>query len=416
MNTREAFAYLQELEGKGIKLGLERMQKALEFLEISEGTLFVKVAGTNGKGTTSSFIAKILENHGFKVGLYLSPHVKEFGERIQVNARKTEKKELAKEIKNLKNLNEKQELQLSYFEFITLLALKHFLKEDCNAMVLEAGMGGRLDATNVVKASLNLITNVSLEHERYLGHSLERIAEEKAGIVDEDSVVVTGEEKEEVLKVIRRICRERNASLIALNKNFSYYIKEKKLQKTKFNFKNKKQELKNLRINFGGIPFVKNACLAIETALQLKLKRKAIRKGLKETKLIGRMQVLQEKPLVIVDCAHNVAGIQELVQSVKEFVGKPVLLVFGCSDDKNFEGMVKEVSRIAKKVYCTQAEYRGLNAEMLEVEFRKNGFEEKNLEVEKEVKKAVQKAIRKAGKQDAVLVCGSCFVIGETLT
>lgn len=412
MNAKEAFSFLQELEGKGIKLGLQRIEKAVKLLNIPKEIIFVKVAGTNGKGSTATFISSILQQAGYNTGLYLSPHVVEFAERIQLNSNNIPEKELIKQIEAVKKINEENSLELTYFEFITFLALKYFMQEKCNAIVLEIGMGGRLDATNVVKGKINVITNVSLEHEEFLGHSIEKIASEKAGVIDQNAVVVTGEEKKQVLEIFRKICAERNAKLLGLNEDFSWDVKEKNLKKTVFDFKDKEIEFKGLEVGFAGKHFVVNAVLAMEGALNLGVGEEEIRKGLLLAKMVGRFQVLQKKPLVIVDCAHNPAGIETLVESVDDLIGKKVNLVFGCSDDKDYSGMVEKIANIAKSVYCTQAKYRGLDAEIIRKEFEENGIQ---CEIERDVKKAVEKALKQAEKEDVVLVCGSCFVAGEAL-
>ena len=395
MRKKEAFSFLDELQGKGIRLGLSRIKKFLSLIGSPEKRFkSVHVAGTNGKGSTATMIECILRQAGFKTGLYTSPHLVRFNERIRVNGKKISDRELVKGIFALKKEMEKSGIPLTYFEFITALAFRHFADSGVEIAVLEVGMGGRLDATNVVIPLVSVITNVSIEHEKHLGSTVAQIAGEKAGIIKEKVPVVTSAQNNDALSVIRRMCREKGSSLSIVQRPLLSGVGMKGLF----------QEW--------------NASLAVAAVKQLKpsgfdIGKAAVEKGLSLAKISGRFDVVRKEPVVVLDCAHNPACCVALADAFRSgFPGKRALLVFGASDSKNVMAMAERLAEISKKVFVTGAKYRAMDTEKAAKMFEGLGI---GIEIVEGVENAVKKAISCAKPDDIVLVAGSCFVAGEAL-
>ncbi len=395
LNKKQVFAFLEELQGGGIKLGLERIEKFLTFIGNPEKEFkSVHIAGTNGKGSTATMIEQILRQAGFKTGLFTSPHLVCFNERIRVNGVEISDKYLVKLVGELRKEMKKSGIELSYFEFITALAFRHFANSKVDIAIIETGMGGRLDATNVIHPLVSVITNIAMEHEKYLGSTFAQIAGEKAGIIKEKVPVVTSARNDIVLSVIRRVCREKNSSLSII-------------QRPLFN-----------EVGMKGIFQGWNAALAVAAVKQLKLAgfevgKQAIEEGLSLAKISCRFDIVRKEPIVILDCAHNPACCVVLAKSfAKEFPEKKALLVFGASKGKNVLAMAKRLAPVSKKVFVTSAKYRAMDTEKIAKVFEDLGLE---IEVVKNVENAVKKAISCAKQGDVVLVTGSCFVAGEVL-
>ena len=214
MGKAQAMAFLEELEGKGTELGLDRVKDFLSLIGSPENSFkAVHIAGTNGKGSTSAMVESILREAGFKTGLYNSPHIVSFNERIKVNGLNISNRALVELVESTKKKMEESGISLTYFEFITAIAFKHFANQGVEIAVVEVGMGGRLDATNVVTPLVSVITNIAIEHKKHLGNTVAQIAKEKAGVIKENIPVVTAAQDDAALKVIRRVCREKASSL-----------------------------------------------------------------------------------------------------------------------------------------------------------------------------------------------------------
>ncbi len=393
MDKKQAFAFLDELQGRGISLGLSRIRKFLLFIGSPE-TRFrsVHVAGTNGKGSTAAMIESILREAGFKTGLYTSPHLVRFNERIQVNGRQISDKRLVELIAKLKAKMQKSKIGLTYFEFVTTLAFKHFANCRVDFAVVEVGMGGRLDATNSVKPAVSVITNVEREHEEHLGKTRRKIAAEKAGIIKKHVPVVTAEWKKPILRVFNEKCNAKNAKLVVVKSPFKG------------------------RLGLLGSFQRWNAALAIAAARELQkqgieIDEKAIQKGLAKAEWPGRFEIVHKNPTVLLDCAHNPACCVVLSRAFKQaFPGKKCLLVFGASSNKNVARMAKLLSPLARKVFVTAAKYRAMPPKMAVA-----CFGSADVEVVAGVGKALKKALSSAKKSDVVLVAGSCFLVGESI-
>jgi dihydrofolate synthase/folylpolyglutamate synthase len=393
MDMAKTFKYLDSLESLGIVLGLDRVKGFLQAIGAPEAKFkVVHIAGTNGKGSTAAILANILRAAGFKTGLYTSPHLVKVNERIQVNGEPISDFELAKLVNELKKAKEDQGIKLTHFEFVTALSFQHFANSGVEFAVVEVGLGGRLDATNVVTPVVSVITNIEKEHEEFLGKTVEKIAGEKAGIVKQGVPVVTAEWKEPALRVIQKICKEKGAPLSIVNKQFSG------------------------KMNLQGSFQRWNAATALAVVEELQkqgveIGEGAVSKGLSSVEWPGRFEVVQRNPTVLLDCCHNPSGAFVLAKSFQEaFPEKQAVLVIGVSSDKNISAIAANLMPVTLKVIACEASYRALSAVYISREFEGLG---KKVEVVLGVGKAVEKGISEAGEGGIVLVCGSCFVVGE---
>ena len=311
---RAALEYLYGLERFGIKLGLEVITTLLNTLgNPHQQYKSIHIAGTNGKGSTAAFLAQILIEAGYKVGLYTSPHLIQFNERIKINGKDISELDLINLIAVIKEKAEKNNLQLTFFEFTTALAFFYFAQQKIDVAVVETGMGGRLDVTNVIQPEVTIITNISLDHQQYLGETKEEIAAEKSGIIKDKAIVVTVEEDKEVLKIIEKKCMEKNAGLFLSDKAWP---QEASLERQIFTVKGQEYTIHLL-----GEHQLQNAALAIKAASLLAergllISSYNIQEGFKKAYWPGRLEIICNEPLVLVDCAHNLAGMQELARVI----------------------------------------------------------------------------------------------------
>ncbi|MFH1240372.1 MAG: folylpolyglutamate synthase/dihydrofolate synthase family protein [Candidatus Diapherotrites archaeon] len=382
--------YLEQIEGRGIKLGLERMEKYLEFLGNPHCNYnSVLVAGTNGKGSVTNMVASILHEANFRTGAYTSPHVIDYNERFKINNKKISTKEMNSLISAMAKFD--SQVKPTYFEFATAFALNYFAKKKVDYAVLEVGMGGRLDATNITNPQISVITNISFEHQNYLGNTILKIAGEKAGIIKENGILITTEKNKSVLKLFRKICKQKNSKFIHITKPY----------KGKISLIGDYQKI--------------NAALAERVAEELNIKSSAIRKGIAKAENVGRFQIIQKNPTLLTDCSHNPAGMKAFTHSLKiQFPKRKFTFVIGFSDGKNYKEMLKMIVPNAEKIVVTSAEWRGMATSEIISAIRKQNKKIELVEISV-VKEAVKFAVKDSHKKDYIVVCGSIFVVGEYL-
>jgi dihydrofolate synthase/folylpolyglutamate synthase len=421
MESSEVKSYLDtfvNFESQLHKLRLEdfslnRIQKFLDLAGNPAGNLkIIHVAGTKGKGSTCAFLAGILQEAGYKVGLYTSPHLHRVNERIRIlntdNIRPQDNfsgsiddrdlacvltflRPFAAAIQNEGNI-------LTFFEVLTVAALCYFAKAQAQVVILETGLGGRLDATNAVDSSIAVITPVSLDHTRILGPTLSKIASEKAGIIknSHQKVVIAPQEKEAMDVVLAR-CREFGVEPIL--------VRPDKYEDLKIGLKGKHQRI--------------NAATAIEAAAILKtmgfkITDEAMSEGLNHVRWPGRFELLRSGPDVIVDCAHNGASAQALAQTLMEvYPHRRVILVIGVSQDKDAGAICNPLKDNVARIFLTKACHP--RAHLFTQAEGKNYFGDKPFEIVESLPKALEKALQIAGPQDVVLVTGSIFVVAEAM-
>jgi len=383
----------------------------------------VHIAGTNGKGSVSHIIASVLQEAGYKTGLYTSPHLKDFRERIRINGKTIPKLKVIEFVNTYKKLFEA--IHPSFFEYTFGLSIKYFADEKIDVAVIETGMGGRLDSTNVVNSILSVITNIGYDHTQFLGDTLEKIAFEKAGIIKPGIPVVIGETLKETKDVFAGKAIETNAKIYFADERF----KAANAKKTgKYNLKfcmdiyrEDLVEYKDLICDLTGNYQLKNIITALQSIEILqgqhyKITTDQIRNGFrkikKNTGLRGRWQILGRDPLIICDTGHNVDGIKLVLQQLKEIPRKTLHIVLGFVKDKNIDAIIDLLPGDARYYYCKANIPRGLDQDELRVSCLKKGLAGESYPT---VKLAFETAKNNAGKEDLIFVGGSTFVVAEAI-
>lgn len=378
----------------------------------------VHIAGTNGKGSVSHMLAAIMQTGGYRTGLYTSPHLKDFRERIKVNGEMISEESVIDFTEKIKPLIEK--IEPSFFEITVAMAFDYFAKKKVDIAIIEVGLGGRLDSTNIIIPELSVITNIGWDHMNILGDSLEKIAFEKAGIIKQNVPVVIGEILPETLPVFEGIATERNSPLsIAVHKRQAtdwHWANHELIVKVSEEYHT---DHKTYHLDLSGIYQVKNLLTALEVCSQLRIKgwrtdEEIITHGLKHVKKItglhGRWEVLHESPLVVVDVAHNADGIKQLIQQVELTEHKNLHIILGLVKDKDPEWLLELLPKQAT-YYFTKANIpRAMPEDELLKKALRLGLHGKAVS---NVNTALYTASLKAGKDDLILICGSIFLAGE---
>lgn len=425
MGFQETVQYLFDLQKFGTKLGLDNTFTLLELLgRPDKKQPYLHVTGTNGKGSVSAFCASVLERSGYRTGLYTSPHLVSFTERIRVDGRAVSEDGVVALAERLKSLlaEGEPELRPTFFEFTTAMALDYFADAGTDIAVLEVGMGGRLDSTNVVMPECTVITNVEMEHREYLGDTIEAIAFEKAGIIKPAAPLVTSEKKGTVLRMLAERCRESGSEMLVLGRDYGYEFRGARLEGGRIiqamDYYGPGGDIKALEAPLAGVHQLENAATAV-CGLQMLAGRGfpcsegAIRAGLLSTRWEGRLEIVSERPLLVLDGAHNPASAARLAESLEYFAGRyrKLILVLGVLSDKEPAFMVKTLAPFADEVVFTQAEYeRAVPADDLMAIAADAGIKAR---VSRTVSGAVASALSAAAPEDMVLVAGSLYVVGE---
>jgi len=385
----------------------------------------VHITGTKGKGSTAAMIAQVLSSSGYRTGLYTSPHLHDLRERIKVDGNLISPSEFAALVAEIKPhfeainvIASEAKHPLTFFEALTVLAFAYFRQEKADFQVLEVGLGGRLDATNVVKPEVCVITSISLDHTEVLGDSLEKIAYEKAGIIKYGCRVVLSPQSEEVASIISDACRQREASLVQVGKDTSWRRLAGDFHQQSFAVQGK-MGTHHLTIPLLGDYQVENAATAVTTlevlaSLGSDISTEDIARGLARVEWPGRFQILSYKPKVLVDGAHNVASMKRLVENIKAYFNYDELfLIVGVSCDKDISGIVKELISLSPQVIVTRASHpRAASPLALAAEFAKLGI---NPRVTDAVAQALSQTLSMAKERDLICVIGSLFVVAEAL-
>ncbi len=411
MNCTRAIDYVHSLERFGVKPGLERVSLLCEKLGNPQDSLkFIHVAGTNGKGSVSTVCSKILTESGFKTGLYTSPYVVDFRERIQLDGRMIEPADLARCVETVKETSEKYGIEVTEFEFITAAAFIYFKEMKCDYVVLEVGLGGRFDATNIIKAPLvAVITSISLDHTSVLGDTVEKIAFEKAGIIKPGSKVITYPiQNPAALAVIENACKNAGDELI-IPRVDSLRIESSSPFGSEFVFDNSRYFLP-----LAGEHMVYNAITAITAVKSFlsEIDSTVIFKALKKCSMPARLEPFDMHPAVILDGGHNAQGAEALKKYIRSSFGdKKITAVCSIMADKDYEKYLAEVLPCVDRFIAAQAKVpRALDSHTL----AQNASEICSDVTEiPDAVRAVEFAIDTAGKDDAVIVCGSFYFAGE---
>ncbi|MEA2104037.1 MAG: folylpolyglutamate synthase/dihydrofolate synthase family protein [Candidatus Cloacimonadota bacterium] len=381
----------------------------------------VHIAGTNGKGSTAAMVETILEAHGFKTGLNTSPHLVDYNERFRINKKRVGEKKLLNKYLKFRKLHEKYDT--SYFEITTAIACQMFLEEKTDYAIMEVGLGGRLDASVLVNAVITAITNIDYDHTNSLGSTLEKIAGEKAGILKEGIPVCVGKMPKEAKAAILSVAKKKKSPILDVEneiKNSSIKLEESgcsyNISIPQFGI-----NYKNIRINLAGLHQVDNSslallmCAALANKFGWKLEEKKVKNGLKNILWDGRMQKIREQPTILVDGAHNPAGIEKLVFNLTHiYEYRKLIVVIAILYDKDFRTMIKKLSKIVDMfVICKSHSDRAAETKDLSDE---TGKYTQNYIVEEDIQKALQKAKEIADSRDLICVTGSLYTIGEVLS
>lgn len=418
MTYDQALEFICTTQRLGMKPGLHTIAELLERMDNPQKKLrYIHIAGTNGKGSTAAFLSNILIESGYKTGVFTSPHIQRMTERIKVNNVEMEESQSARLIELIQG---KIEVMLEHggchpteFEILTAMAFQYFYEQGCDIVVLETGLGGRLDSTNVIDSpDLGVITAVSYDHMNILGNTIQEIAGEKAGIIKHGVDIVTYLNPPSVTEVIEYACKEKDATLH--NTDFSSIkIIEQGIDVQTFNYR----QYMSLKISLLGEHQVKNAAVAVHAAEVLKSKgytisEQTIRNGLLKAKWPGRLEVLRRNPVFIIDGAHNAQGVIALKKSLDSlFLGQAPTFIMGVLGDKDYRSMLAEiVPGCAKLFTVTPNSSRALPAADLA-----KAAEEycKNIQICDTVETAVKKSLAETQKNGVICAFGSLFHIGE---
>jgi len=413
----EALRELYRLQKFGIKFGLSKTTNLLHaFGDPHRGKRYVHIAGTNGKGSVAAMVAAILAQAGLRVGVYSSPHLVRFTERFRINGREMEPEIAAGLAAELMNAVDPREPP-TFFEIVTAMALVHFARENVDVAVMEVGMGGRLDATNIIAPLVTVITNISLEHQDYLGKRLLDIAGEKAGIIKPGVPLITAVTQPPVIRLYESLCREKGAPMTRLGRDVRYRSTARGLH-----YYGKKRVLHGLRPGLPGRFQARNAALALAAleALEdrgIRVEEEEIREGLSRVSWPGRMQLMAKDPAIVVDGGHNPRAVRALADAVpRAFSYRRLILVIGVMADKDIPAMMKEMVPVADYVVYTRPVYaRAAAPETLERAAKENALETPG-EIVPELRQALDRAKEIADAEDLILIMGSLFTAGEALS
>ena len=415
MNYTEALEYIHSINWTFCKPGLERISELCQKLGNPQNDLkFVHVAGTNGKGSFCAMLESILREAGYKTGFFTSPYIKVFNERMQISGEMISEDELAEITEYVKPFADEMTDKPTEFELITAIAFVYFKRHNCDIVILEAGMGGRLDSTNVIETPvLSVITGIALDHTQFLGNTVEEIAKEKAGIIKNNIPVLYGGEDTSAEKVIKEYAKNNGFYTV----DYSLLkIRQMTLKGTVFDFKDRK----HLYISLLGKYQPKNASSVLCAVDILKkcgfnICENSVLRGLSSAKWIGRFEILNENPLVIFDGAHNPQGICASVESVLSYFDKKVYILTGVLKDKDYLFIAKELSKIAEKAFTiTPDNPRALSSEEYAEILENEGIISMSF---KTINEAYKKAKEEAKRDNKpLIILGSLYTYASLFT
>ncbi len=410
---KEDIDFLKTLVLHGVKLGLENISTLLRHVgDPHKKFLSIHIGGTNGKGSTVAYIDRIFREQGIRVGKFTSPHLIDLSERFQINGIPISPDELHEQITFFRNLIEKTGILPTFFEFCTAIAFHWFTQQKVEWAVIEVGMGGRLDSTNVIKPEVCAITNIGLEHTQYLGDTLEKIAWEKAGIIKENTPVVIGEKRQNVADVFYKRAKVLSAPLWQIGKDFHVHWERKK-ERAILSYQSPVREIKNALSGLTALYQCENAGIAIAVMDWLERKdfhieHESILRGLANVRWPGRFDLISQSPWILLDSAHNPDGIQRLVENLDD----KVTVVFSVADDKDVQNIIEILYPWVTEFIITQ--FYGKRA--MPIEKIREIVLQKNIRfcIEPDFYCALEQGWQKAQQGNKLLITGSIYAIGQT--
>ncbi|MFA5312007.1 MAG: folylpolyglutamate synthase/dihydrofolate synthase family protein [Methanomassiliicoccales archaeon] len=418
MQYGEALDWLFSLENMGIKLGLDRMRDLMAALGNPERSFrSVHVAGTNGKGSVCAMLASIFQEAGLVTGLYTSPHLVDFEERIQVHGGMVQREEVAALAAEIKQIMDSPDFpegrRLTFFEITTAIAFLHFKRKGVQMAVVEVGMGGRLDATNVIEPVCTVITRISLEHTQFLGDTVAKIAFEKAGIIKENVTVITAETDESALRVIDAVARDHASPMLVAGRDIDFKVISRGWDGVLVSLGSIDETVK---LPLVGAFQASNAAMACECALEvsgrgIRVKEKDIAAGLSTVRWPGRVEVVSEGPKIVFDVSHTPDGAKVVADELRELHDGRWVLVLGVLDDKDLDGIARVFGSISSKAIAASPKTkRAFPAETVAKALERHCDA---VSVASDVGAAIDEAIKRCGPDEAILVTGSLYMIGE---
>jgi dihydrofolate synthase/folylpolyglutamate synthase len=419
MEYNEVIDYILQMEKFGVKLGLSNITRLLTYLGNPQNDFpTIHVAGTNGKGSTVAVMEAIFMAAGYRVGVYTSPHLVDFRERIKINGKFIGKKHIT----DFFNSHRKkiESMPITFFEAVTALAFGYFKQENVDLAIIETGLGGRLDATNVIIPRVSIITNVETEHTKWLGFKVQQIASEKAGIVKSGIPVVTAAQNLDARRVIRQVCEQNKCKLISIFDETQWIIKSISKDDTEMDIFTRSNKYYNLRLALPGRHQLENAICALigvelfEQQTGMKSSSSAVANGFRNVRWDGRLQRISNSPDIVLDVAHNPAAISRIREYFKEFYpDNRIIAVFGILSDKDYHQMLKELDRIAEIIILTRPmTERAADPNLLAEDIAKI---HSNFQIVPMVRDAYQSAKELAKPDEVILVTGSHYTVGEVL-
>ncbi len=416
MSYSETITYIYNLRKHGIKLGLQNINRLVSILgNPHKSFLSVHVAGTNGKGSTSAIIASILKASGYKVGLFTSPHLVSFTERIKVNDEEISEDEVISLTEEIRGkiadiISFDPDFSPTFFEMVTAMAFLYFKRKGIDIAVIEVGMGGRLDATNIVIPKISVITSINFDHTEFLGETLKEIAFEKAGIIKDAVPVVVSSQVPEVLGVINGKAEEKGSKVFLFGRDFFAILKNADYKGISFDyFSGESFKICDLYLPLPGEYQIENASVAIKAAelINQHITHHSIRKGIASVKWHGRLEMIQDNPPVLIDGAHNPSAAEALSRAIsKHYLGmyERIIFILGIMGDKDIEGIMRPILPIASEIILTSPNYdRAAHPEKLAGIANSLGY--KRVKIAFSVKKAIEMAVRIAGYRIQKLEC-----------
>jgi dihydrofolate synthase/folylpolyglutamate synthase len=408
--------YLYRLEKFGMIFGLTKVEEILEAIGNPHREIeAIHVGGTNGKGSTAAMMASILQKEGYRTGLYTSPHLIRFTERIKINGKEMEQEEVAELVQWVKERVDEAGVTppFTFFDFTTAMAFLYFKQKMVDLAVLEVGLGGRLDSTNVVDPLLSVITNIARDHEEQLGRSLLKIAGEKAGIIKKGRPLVTAATQPRVLRLFSKICREKGSPCYRVGRDFLYVQNGEK----NFDYQGLHRKLWNISLNLGGPHQIVNATTALGAMevlddLGYSVSNDTMIEGLKEVEWPGRLEIVCSSPRVVLDGAHNPAGALVLKESMeKEFQYRHLNLILGVMKDKDIKSILHHLAPLAHHLIFTRPHTdRAAPPAQLMKALGKDG---KKAEVIEGLENAIEQGLSLTQDDDLLCVTGSLYTVGE---
>jgi dihydrofolate synthase/folylpolyglutamate synthase len=421
VNWKESLAWLESLGRFGSRPGLDRINRVLDELgRPQQGLNIIHVGGTNGKGSVSAFISSVLTAAGYRTGLYTSPHLSHYSERFQIDDAVANDDELARYFTKVRaaveRLHDQDGLILTEFEVLTVVAFLYFAAQEVDYLVLEVGMGGRLDATNVAWPKLAVITRIGLDHMAVLGNTLAAVAGEKAGIIKPKVPVVMGKQEPECVFAIRDAAQHNQAPLCSAEDLVAVQPKEHTLNGQLFDLKVAGRLFRDVRITLLGLHQLENVATAVSALEMLNsqganISDDALRRGLAAASWPARFEVVRNRPLVIIDGAHNADGAKALARTVRQYLpGLQPILVVGLLSDKDVSTILSFFASFAARAIVTRPDSpRAAQPHEVATTLKCLGVQ---AEIEPDIGAAVAKALALTGPDDAVLVCGSLYLAG----